>query len=537
MEQKEKKTLFLSKLFQHLDGIALIPTIIALQQNQILNYIKQQTECSLEELSNKYNANTGYLNVALRLLCSQGILEQKIVDNEVFFNDLKLTEWLSLDIIKKYKIVQALYDNEIEYECIIEHHTTHEIKNSILFNTIKQYNTWKAHSPANQINSLEANNQFATWKNHIEGAIIGPIIVALARKLYFNNITPNSPLLIDIHNLWKDLIIQLFYHTEIVDENQLLTEYGYFLLKRSTSYGVTVSYIPTFRKIKEFIYGDHTILSQKSGEDPEIHVDRSMNVWGSGGAHHTYFKKVDQIILDLFNLPIEKQPKGFIDIGCGNGKLIEHIFDLIYYKTKRGKHLKEHPLFIVGSDFNYKALEATDETIHQADIWAKTAFGDISDPDGLAQRLKKDHDIDLVDLLNVRSFLDHNRIYQIPDKNKSRDSESTGAFCYKGKRLDNSLVEQNLTEHLARWYPYLKKYGLLIVELHTIDPMLAAQNIGKTAITAYDASHGFSDQYIVEYDVFIKIARQVGLKPDPKHEYIFPNQEISIVSINRLIAK
>ena len=105
------------------------------------------------------------------------------------------------------------------------------------------------------------------------------------------------------------------------------------------------------------------------------------------------------------------------------------------------------------------------------------------------------------------------------------------------KRLDNSSVEQNLTEHLARWYPYLKKYGLLIVELHTIDPMLAAQNIGKTAITAYDASHGFSDQYIVEYDVFIKIAQKVGLKPDPEHEYTFPNQEISIVSINRLIAK
>ena len=59
-----------------------------------------------------------------------------------------------------------------------------------------------------------------------------------------------------------------------------------------------------------------------------------MNVWGSGGAHHTYFKKVDQIIIDLFNLPIEQQPKGFIDIGCGNGKLIEHIFDLIYYETK-----------------------------------------------------------------------------------------------------------------------------------------------------------------------------------------------------------
>jgi len=341
----------------------------------------------------------------------------------------------------------------------------------------------------------------------------------------------------DLNKNWETLIMELFYHAKIVDKNDLLTEYGYFILKRATSYGVTVSYLPIFREMNEFIYGDPTILQQESNNEPELHVDRSMNVWGSGGAHHTYFKKVDKIILDLFNLPIEEQPKGFIDIGCGNGKLIEHIFDLIYYKTTRGKCLKEHPLFIVGSDFNYKALEATDQTINQADIWAKTAFGDISDPSGLAKRLKKDHDIDLSDLLNVRSFLDHNRIYKSPKKKTSIETQSTGAFCYRGERLNNYAVEQNLEEHLGKWSPYLKKYGLLIVELHTIDPMLAAKNIGKTAITAYDTSHGFSDQYIIEYDVFVKIAEQVGLIPDPEHEYTFPNQEIPIVSINRLISK
>ena len=30
---------------------------------------------------------------------------------------------------------------------------------------------------------------------------------------------------------------------------------------------------------------------------------------GSGGAHRLYFQKVDEIIIDLFNLPIEEQPK------------------------------------------------------------------------------------------------------------------------------------------------------------------------------------------------------------------------------------
>merc|ERR1719450_55091 len=28
-----------------------------------------------------------------------------------------------------------------------------------------------------------------------------------------------------------------------------------------------------------------------------MHVDREMNVWGSGGAHSAYFKKIDEIVL------------------------------------------------------------------------------------------------------------------------------------------------------------------------------------------------------------------------------------------------
>ena len=534
MEQKEKKILFLSNLFHHLDGIALIPTIIELQRTQILNHIKRAKKCSLSELSQRTHANTGYLNVALRLLCSQGILKQNIINDEVFFSDLEIEDWISLNVIEKYKIVEPLYNNEIDYEVIIKSNNKNE--KSILFNTLSNYNTWKDKNCYQQNNSANEKNQLNKWEMHMEGAILGPIIVLLARHKYFEDIAPNKTLSLDLDNHWNNIIMKVLYNAEIINVNYLLTEYGYFLLKRVTSYGVTVSYLPTFRKLKDLIYGDHTILTEKSNEKEEIHVDRSMNVWGSGGAHHTYFKKVDQIIIDLFNLPLEQQPKGFIDIGCGNGKLIEHIFDLIYYQTKRGKNLKEHPLFIVGSDFNYKALEATNQTINQADIWAKTAFGDISDPAGLAKRLKKEHNINLVDLLNVRSFLDHNRIYEPPKKNGCEKSQSTGAFCYKGKRLKNDSVEQNLEEHLEKWYPYLKKYGLLIVELHTINPIIASKNIGKTAITAYDASHGFSDQYILEYDVFLKKAKKVGLKPDPTHEYTFPSREIPIVSINRLIS-
>ena len=79
------------------------------------------------------------------------------------------------------------------------------------------------------------------------------------------------------------------------------------------------------------------------------HVNREMNVWGSSSAHATYFKKIDEIIIDLFNKPLEKEPKGIVDMGCGNGAFRQHIFEVIDQRTQRGKMLDEHPLFLVGA--------------------------------------------------------------------------------------------------------------------------------------------------------------------------------------------
>ena len=147
----------------------------------------------------------------------------------------------------------------------------------------------------------------------------------------------------------------------------------------------------------------------------------------------------------------------------------------------------------------------------------------------------ENYNIDLKDLLNVRTFLDHNRIWEDPKKTSSdRKSESTGAFAFQGKRISNNLVEDNLLEHLNKWSPYVSKFGLLLIELHTIHPALTAKNIGRTAATAYDATHGFSDQFIVEIDVFKKVAAEAGLFSDEKYFRRFPDSDLATVSINLL---
>jgi hypothetical protein len=95
-------------------------------------------------------------------------------------------------------------------------------------------------------------------------------------------------------------------------------------------------------------------------------------------------------------------------------------------------------------------------------------------------------------------------------------------------------VEDNLLDHFTKWAPFVHKFGLLIIELHTVAPQLTAANIGKTAATAYDATHGFSDQYIVEIEVLHKVAAEAGLQPDMQYFRKFPNTDYATVSINLL---
>ena len=221
-------------------------------------------------------------------------------------------------------------------------------------------------------------------------------------------------------------------------------------------------------------------------------------------------------------------------MGCGNGAFINHIFDVIEYQTLRGKMLEEYPLLLVGADFNQAALKVTRANLIKADIWAKVIWGDIGRPDLLAKDLKEDYNIELKDLLNVRTFLDHNRIWEAPKNITTKISSSTGAYAIQGKRINNNLVEDSLREHLLKWKPYVEQFGLLIIELHTINPEFTAKNIGKTAATAYDATHGYSDQYILEVDVFNKIAAEVGLQPDKNYFSRFPNNDLATVSVNLL---
>lgn len=535
MLSKQEKANLRSRLFQHLDGIVTAPSAYALKKNGVCDYLLQKKTATLDELCSHFNANDGYLNVALRVLCSQGWLKQNL-DNrkdQVTFS-INEASAFAFEQFQNYKDAVALLRLSEQY-----HPRKFELEPFLKLKNLHNQHRKKFGMTLSAVPSEKAIQY--QLLHHIEGIILGPTLVLLGmagmfHKYFMQTRFRAEEFHADPENFEQllDILTEVGHFTKSNGSFQF-TEQGLFFAKRASSYGVTVSYIPTLRKLDELIFGNALVLEKQKGDTEEKHVDREMNVWGSGGAHAAYFKVVDEIVIALFNKPISEQPTGILDMGCGNGAFLQHLFSVIETQTLRGTMLDEYPLMLIGADFNEKALEVSRKNLIQAEIWAKIIWGDIGDPDALASDLDQKYGVKLGDLLNVRTFLDHNRIWEAP-KNKSnlRISTSTGAYATKGKRINNNLISESLKEHFKKWSPYLKKFGLLLIELHTVPPELVAKNLGKTAATAYDATHGYSDQYIIEVDEFNTVLKEAGFVQDLEKFRKFPDSDLASVSINLL---
>jgi hypothetical protein len=375
-------------------------------------------------------------------------------------------------------------------------------------------------------------------RRHCDGVLVGPAMVDLARAGVLDRLGQGAA---DVAALGAnagtvsalmDLLATQGWVRREGDRVEL-TPHGAYAAQIATSYGVTVSYVPLFTRLNALLFGNPRIPRvDESGI--ETMVDRGMNVWGSGGAHRTYFKKVDEIVVELFNRPLHLQPRGVCDMGCGDGTFLAHLYEVVRERTARGQALDEHPLVIVGADFNKVARRVSKQTLRKAGIpEAHVIPGDINRPAQLASDLEK-LGLDVHDFLHIRSFLDHNRPYVglTNYMSGSRRARSTGAFAHLGDEILPDELEENLTRHLRRWAPYIGRFGLIALELHTLPPDVAAANIHRTPAVGYDGTHGFSDQYLIELPIFLDCAREAGLWADPRFQAAYPPSELATVSIN-----
>jgi len=512
---------FRKDLFIHLDGIALTAPLSCIfnADNKILNLLKKSNEFIIDS-GKLESVNGDYLNVTLRLFESQGWIKRQLTQQKII--KIKTTE-SGIEIFNQANLYSIFF---LFFPYLIN------------LNFIKNDSYQKLNQFLDKFDELEKNTKNKTILKHIEGLIIGPTLVALGMNNH-SKVESNNELILNdsINSENKKYILRLFEKFKLSKGNKL-NEKGLFFYKRSAAYGVTVSYMPLFSQLDTLLFKDSSNILIRDKDGNELHVNRKMNVWGSGGAHKLYFKKIDEIIIEIFNRPIEIQPKGIADMGCGDGTLLIHLYKLIKENTARGKDLEKYPLHIIGADFNDEALDVTGENLSKERINHILVKADIGNPNNFNTELEKKHSIKLNDLLSVRSFLDHNRIFEMPnfdnfDLNKIK-TNSTAAFCCNetNEIFEPIVFKVGLIEHFLKWKPFINKYGLILLELHTINPSICKNNIGNTLATAYDATHGYSNQYIIEYEDFIDSAKLAGLKNNDDFEFNFPNKELTTVSIN-----
>lgn len=508
-------------VFAHLRGIVLVPVVRALRDRGVFEFFRDaSTWVEFDRIAARTRANRGYLKVALRLLVSAGWLRS---DASSYTLTARGADALRL-APEIFREVAAFIPMAIFLEDFLSGRSQGSFLPSLQILIDKALDGWGVADEEIRLN--------------LDGVLIGPAMVALARNGVLEKLRQGPADLKSMEGNHSCLaaLFSLLAACGWVrrEENSVaLTEAGEYAARIASAYGVTVSYLPMFSVIGTLLFGNPRI-ARTDETGVELLVNRAMNVWAAGGAHKAYFRKVDEIVIEIFSRPIELQPAGVCDMGCGDGSLLEHIYGVVKERTARGKLLDEYPLLIVGADLHKVSRRVAKQNLKKAGIPdCHVIAGDINRPALLAGDLEA-LGVDIHDLLHVRSFADHNRAWLQPSGyvRGSRQARSTGAFAHLGEEVAADELEENLVRHLRRWAPYVGRFGLVCLELHTIPPELAAANPGKTPALAYDGTHGFSDQYPVELPVFIGCAREAGLHADARFQAKFPDSDCATVSLN-----
>ncbi len=566
------------QIFIHQDGMAMAPVLTALNKMEVFKLFEDGRSVSMGEIIRTTKGSPGYLHVAMRLFVSQGWMTRKGeegTDNLTY----TLTEdgTYILSLLDYYGPVAEFIDQAVG----IDDYLFGKSRAPPADGQKKSYaqlielskNQWNLPPETDSRKKMLRERVI----QQLNGMLLGPTMVALGMRGVFDQFNPET------HSVTINQIQGNAKHLKeaftLLEQQGWLTRNGdVFTLTHdgrsaavlASAYGVTTSYLPLFSKLKELLKGQsREALFPRDKNNNETHVNRPMNVWASGGAHIAYFKEADKMIIEIFNRPLEEQPRGIADMGCGDGAFLIHLHEIVM-RTKRGEKIKEtltkilelerepalikdggakhqeyllakaeyekYKLVIVGADFNKEPRIITQGNLEKAGIKdAKIIFGNINDPKKYAEDLRA-LGLDPKSLLHVRSMLDHNRPYVTPkntDHIRADRKADSGSYVNDGQVIPNNQLQQNLVEHLEGWQEHcVGDAGLLVIELHTIPPELAATKIGDTLATPYDAHHGFSDQYIAEIPTFVGAATEAGLELVEQKAFPTTTPEAATVSIN-----
>ena len=313
----------------------------------------------------------------------------------------------------------------------------------------------------------------------------------------------------------RSLFLQKSWASSGANETLCLTHAGQFVWRRIMITAALAAYRPMLKRMGTLLFGDPATVFGLDAAGHELHLDRTLNVLGSGFQHVRFFEAMQAAILPVFDAePIEEQPDYIVDTGCGDGTLLRTLYDCVRTRTRRGKFLAERPITLIGVDCNQKALaEATKKLSGYPHC---TVTGDIAAPQAIAAALRSIGVTEADRVLHVRSFLDHDRPYMGPvdvaAAGRWRSAGLSGVHVDRaGQLIDPADVAQSTVEHLRRWAGVLGRHGLLLLEVHCEPPATTARFLDESESLHFDAYHAMSRQYLLEARIFLECAAQAGL--------------------------
>jgi SAM-dependent methyltransferase len=339
----------------------------------------------------------------------------------------------------------------------------------------------------------------------LEGTLVVPAMLTLRDRKGSDQLTPDTEYLLTLLG-W-------------IDSDGRWTPQGQACRNFSDHFGMAGSYLPMLAHLEELLRGELVV----SPGGYEWHCERKLNVQASAAAHRRYFADADPIFREIF--AYGPRPAFIADMGCGDGSWLAHLHGIV------GDGVR-----YVGIDASPVALDNARHTLLTAGVHDPLLLlGDVASPQELHMQLAE-HGLSIEDGLHIRSFLDHDRTYVGGSPSDAASSASGAYVAPDGSPLSAAAVEADLVAHLERWKPYIGKHGIVLLEAHCVPPQVASQNLGALHSVAFDAYHGLSHQYPVEYSTFMSSCRKAGLTAVSHLERRYPTTRPFVaVSLNRFL--
>ena len=483
-------------LNRYAHGLASVPFLHALRERGGLDRL-ESGPLSAEQLAQGLSANRGYLDVALRMLVC--------------------LEWVRPAADGRYEATPELAHARVIPGGIMDLYR-------FPFDAYVRGDATESLEPWLELSERRWNSDHPFLPDFLDGLVIIPLLLALQtqKRLEVIERKPKNDeqvvatvrLRVEPHV--RRAVERLFVANgwaARAGRTLTLSRAGRFVIERIFITAVLASYRPMFVRADELLFGDAARVFGRDAEGHETHVDRTVNVIGSGFQHEKYFAALSELVVRCFDGDdYTSQPNYIVDMGCGDGTLLRRLYEAVRDRTGRGKVLDAHPVIPVAVDFNEKALAEASRTL--AGIEHIAVRGDIADPAALLETLRAKIDGDLR-LLHVRSFLDHDRPYRKPeDRDAAARRTATGGNVYidrEGNLIPSGEMIQSTVEHLRRWSQVVNEHGLVVLEVHCLPPEVTARYRDESENFHFDVYHALSHQYLLDAPTFLACAAEAGL--------------------------